>query len=240
MYCSYHGSSIARVQCASCARALCPVCDHRIKGYPYCQDCIVKGIESLSSNYYNGAKPKSKARLAALWALLPGMGAVYNRQNLKAVVHFVTVMGLFQLMRVNIAEGLFALAGFLFYIYSIVDAYRTSESIAQGESPAAGEERFKRKLVKRAPMVGVSLMIVGVILVIQVVRPFAFLNFARLFPVLLILLGGYLLTTYFKRTREESYSTDHTSGRTYELAPGPFADQASDRLRRFSRPGDRR
>ncbi|HEX8088109.1 MAG TPA: hypothetical protein VF762_04610, partial [Blastocatellia bacterium] len=62
MYCSYHTSSMARAQCASCARALCPSCDHRIKGYAYCQDCIVMGVESLSSNYYNGAKSRRKAR----------------------------------------------------------------------------------------------------------------------------------------------------------------------------------
>src|SRR5215212_220525 len=204
MYCSYHTSTVARVQCASCARALCPACDHRIKGYPYCQDCIVMGVESLSRDYRRGAKPKSKARLAALCALLPGMGAVYNRQNLKAVVHFFTVMGLFQLVRLNVAEGLFALAGFLFYIYTIVDAYRTSGSIAQGESPAAGEERFKRMLIKRAPMVGAGLIFVGVLLVIEIVRPFSFLTLARLFPVALILFGGYLLTTYFKRSRDES------------------------------------
>lgn len=240
MYCSYHTSSIARVQCASCARSLCPACDHRIKGYPYCQDCIVMGIESLSRPYDGGPRSKSKARLAALCALLPGMGAVYNRQNMKAVVHFVSVMGLFQLTRLNVLEGLFALAGFLFYIYSIVDAYRTAQSIARGESPAADEERFKRMLVKRAPVVGVALIVAGVLLVVEIVRPFAFLSLARLFPVLLILLGGYLLTTYFKRSRGENYPANYPAKHPYELASGPFADQAAERFRRLSRPGDRR
>jgi TM2 domain-containing membrane protein YozV len=198
------------------------------------------GIESLSRNYYNGAKPKSKARLAALFALLPGMGAVYNRQNLKAVAHFIGVMGLFNLTRLGVFGGLFALAGFLFYIYSIVDAYRTSESIAQGESPAAGEEHFKRMLVKRAPFIGAILIIGGTLLVIEMVRPVAFLTFARLFPVALILLGGYLLTTYFKRSREENFSTDYSAKRPYQLVPDSFEGQAPERFKRLSRPGDRR
>jgi TM2 domain-containing membrane protein YozV len=198
------------------------------------------GIESLSSNYYNGGKPKSKARLAALFALLPGMGAVYNRQNIKAVVHFITITGLFQLSRFHIVSGLFLLAGFLFYVYSIVDAYRTSKLIAAGESASADEERFKRMLVKRAPVVGVALIVAGIFLVVELVRPFAFLNFSRLFPVALILLGGYLLTTYFKRSREKSYSSDYSARHPYEMVAGSFTDQASDRFRRLSRPGDRR
>jgi hypothetical protein len=240
MYCSYHTSSAARVQCASCARALCPACDHRIKGHAYCQDCIVMGVESLSGNYYDGAKSKRKSRLAALCAVLPGMGAVYNRQNMKAVFHFTAVAGLFQLSRLHVASGFFWFAGLVFYIYSIVDAYRTSRLIAGGESPAADEERFKRMLVKRAPAAGVALIIAGLFLVVEIVRPFAFMTFARLFPVALILLGGYLLTTYFKRSRERSYSPGYSPDRPYELIPGRFADHAPEKFRRLSRPGDRR
>ncbi|HVG22377.1 MAG TPA: hypothetical protein VNI02_25285 [Blastocatellia bacterium] len=198
------------------------------------------GVESLSGNHYGGAKSKSKSRLAALCALLPGMGAVYNRQNLKAVVHFITIVGLFELSHLHIVSGLFWFAGFMFYIYSIVDAYRTSQLIARGESAAADEERFKRMLVKRAPVAGVALIAAGVFLVIELVRPFTFLTFARLFPVALILLGGYLLTTYFKRSREKSYYSEYPARHPYELIPGSFTDQASERFRRLSRPDDRR
>lgn len=198
------------------------------------------GVESLSSNYYNGAKSKRKSRLAALCALLPGMGAVYNRQNMKAVFHFIAVVGLFQLSRLHVASGFFSFAGFMFYIFSIVDAYRTAQLIAGGESAAADEERFKRMLVKRAPAAGVALIIAGVFLVIGLVRPFAFMTFARLFPVALILLGGYLLTAYFKRSREKSYSPGYSAHRPYELIPGSFADEGTERFRRLSRPGDRR
>ena len=184
------------------------------------------GIESLSRPYYNDNRPKSKSRLAALCALLPGMGAVYNRQNVKAVVHFITIVGLFQLTRLRVVSGIFGLAGFLTYIYSIVDAYRTSQLIAQGESPAADEERFKRMLVKRAPVVGGVLILTGLLLVVGLVQPLSFITFARLFPVALILLGGYLLTTYFKRSREESYSTNYPARQQHQLTSGSFAERA--------------
>ena len=41
MSCAYHLTNRAVVQCSRCGRPLCPACDHRIRGFPYCQDCIV-------------------------------------------------------------------------------------------------------------------------------------------------------------------------------------------------------
>ena len=196
------------------------------------------GVEGLSRNYSN-ARPRGRARLAALFAVLPGMGAVYNRQNIKAVVHFVSIIGLFELASLKVAAGVFALAGLVFYFYSIIDAYRTAMLIARGESPAVDEERFKRSLIKRAPLIGVMLIAAGLLLVVQIVKPFAFVTVARLFPVALIILGGYLLTRYFKRSREESYD-QHPSVPPYSLVPGRFSERSSERSGRMSNPTGRR
>ncbi len=196
------------------------------------------GVEGLSRNYSN-TRPRGRARLAALFAVLPGMGAVYNRQNIKAVVHFVSIIGLFELASLKVAAGVFALAGLVFYFYSIIDAYRTAMLIARGESPAVDEERFKRSLIKRAPLIGVMLIAAGLLLVIQIVKPFAFVTVARLFPVALIILGGYLLTRYFKRSREESYD-QHPSVPPYSLVPGRFSERSSERSGRMSNPAGRR
>ena len=196
------------------------------------------GVEGLSRSYDN-ARPRGRARLAALFAVLPGMGAVYNRQNIKAVVHFVSIIGLFELASLRVAAGVFALAGLAFYLYSIIDAYRTAMLIARGESPAVDEERFKRSLIKRAPLIGIVLIAAGLLLVVQILRPFAFVTVARLFPVALIILGGYLLTRYFKRSREESYE-QHPSVPPYSLVPGKFSERSSERSGRMSNPSGRR
>lgn len=193
------------------------------------------GVEGLSRNYDN-ARPRGGARLAALFALLPGMGAVYNRQNVKAVVHFMSIIGLFELASLKVVPGVFALAGLVSYLYSIIDAYRTAMLVDRGESPAVDEERFKRSLIKRAPLIGIMLIAAGLLLVVQILRPFAFVTVARLFPVALIILGGYLLTRYFKRSREESYD-QHPSVPPYSLAPGRFSERSSGRI---SNPAGRR
>lgn len=239
MYCSYHTQSAARVQCSNCNRALCPACDHRIKGYPYCQNCIVMGIESLSRNHYQQRRPKAKARLAAMCALIPGMGAVYNRQNLKAVVHFVGIIGLFNLTKLHVLPGLFSLAGLVVYFYSMMDAYRTAERITQGESAEADETRFKRQLAKHAPALGVGLIILGALKVIQLLWPVAVINPARLLPVALILLGGYLLTRYFKRSRGDAAASDYARP-PYPLISGSFGDPSQTNVRQMARFGERR
>jgi TM2 domain-containing membrane protein YozV len=218
MQCSYHPSNAARSRCASCARPLCAACDHRIKGYPYCQDCIVSGIEYLSRSYRSESRPKSKAWLAALCGVFPpGFGAVYNRQNIKAFFHFMAIVGLFQLSSFLPFRGLLRLAGVSFYLYSIIDAYRTAQQIAQGESAERLEERFKQAIVRRAPAIGLMLIAAGLLAVLQIARPFS-ISIVRLLPVALIFLGGYLLTRYFRRSRYEP----HQPAPPYPLIPGRF------------------
>jgi hypothetical protein len=218
MYCSYHPSNVSRVRCTNCSRQLCVYCDHRIKGYPYCQDCIVSGIECLSRKSATEAHSKRSARLAALFALMPGMGAVYNRQNFKAIVHFVAIVGLFHLSSIKVLADFFVLAGMAFYFYSIMDAYRTAKAIAHGESPAVGEQRLKQSLARGAPAIGTTLIAAGLLYLIQVVRPFG-LSSLRLIPVGLILLGGYLIVTYLKRSREEDYPRWNPPKAPYPLIP---------------------
>jgi len=167
------------------------------------------------------------------------MGAVYNRQNLKAVVHFVGIVGLFNLTKLHVLPGLFALAGMAIYIYSMMDAYRTADRIAQGDSAEADEARFKRQLAKRAPALGVGLIVVGALTVLRMLVPFVFMNPARLLPVALILLGGYLLTKYFKRSRGDVSTNDYNRP-PYPLITGSFGDPSNTNVRQMARFGERR
>ncbi|MEW6208088.1 MAG: hypothetical protein AB1631_06960 [Acidobacteriota bacterium] len=172
------------------------------------------------SRSYRAERPKSKAWLAALCGIFPpGFGAVYNRQNVKAFVHFITIIGLFQLSSFLPFKGLLRLAGVSFYLYSIIDAYRTAQQIAQGESAERLEERFKQSIVRRAPAIGLILIAAGLVSVIQIAHPWGLsISLPRLLPVALIFLGGYLLTRYFRRSRYEP----HQATPPYPLIPGRF------------------
>lgn len=246
MNCAFHTSTKAIVQCANCQRGLCTSCDHRIKGYPYCQDCIVLGIESLQQRrYYQNAathRPNAAGRgfLAAMFALFPGGGAIFNRQNVKAIIQFVTIVGLYQLMNLHILRGVFWLAGTAFYLHSIMDAYRTARAISEGASAEENEERFKRAVIKRAPAIGVFLIITGLLVTVSLFRPLGeFLALPRLIPVALVIFGGYLLTRYFKQSRvvrdDERYER-----RPYQLTSGYVQERTSGHLRDVSKSNDYR
>jgi TM2 domain-containing membrane protein YozV len=199
------------------------------------------GVDSLSGRPRETQRSRRRPRLAALCALFPGMGAVYNKQNIKAVVHFVVTMGLFQLSGLHVLEGLFVLGGMAFYIYSIVDAYRTAQLIAQGESAAVDEQRFKQSIRNRASTIGVGLIVVGILLVVQVAQPFGIrISLGRLLPVGLIILGGYLLVNYFKRKDPANFSPEDIRRPTYTLIRGQAARDEFEKARRPSHPGNRR
>src|SRR5436305_14270418 len=79
MNCAYHIHNPAVVSCNGCGKALCPACDHRIKGFPYCQDCIVMGVDLLrqqnQSNYAPFVKRRTSPIVATiLSSILPGLG----------------------------------------------------------------------------------------------------------------------------------------------------------------------
>jgi hypothetical protein len=243
MYCAYHNHATALVQCSSCNRGLCSACDHRIKGYPYCQDCIVAGIQSLQrgQQYYHYASPNPasggnrKAFMAALCALLPGGGSIYNRQNFKAIIQFVGIIGLFRISRISPLQIMF-LGGMLFYFQSILDAFRTARAVAQGESASANEEKFKQGLIRRAPMIGIGLIVAGLLVFIRMVQPLnTMLSFSRLAPVALIILGGYLLTRYFKNSR--GVKPDYPERSSYPLLSGTFSNRHTQSANDSSRFG---
>ena len=117
MICAYHGQNVAVVNCNGCGKPLCPTCDHRIKGFPYCQDCIVSGVELLrnynQSSYIPIVKRQTSPFVATLLSFVcPGLGAAYNGQTSKALVYFAVFVGLFQMAVLTGGMPLFVL-GFM-------------------------------------------------------------------------------------------------------------------------------
>jgi len=192
----------------------------------------VLGIENLSRSSQGGGRSKSRARVAALCGLIPGLGAAYNHQNVKAVLHFVGVTLLFQLSEIGPLELFFGLAGTAFYLYSIIDAYRTADRIAQGEDPQIEEKRLRKTLMKRAKGIGVLLLALGVLSLIRLVHPFGLgVSLLKLLPVALILLGGYLIIAHLRRSREVDDTVVYSPRPSYPLIP---FNPEREKVRRYS------
>jgi hypothetical protein len=204
--CSYHPNNFAVVQCNSCGRTLCSACDHRIKGFPYCQDCIVSGIDLLRQQRDVNASSLTFGRrgspIAAvlLSFVCPGLGAAYNGQNSKALAHFGVFVGLFQ-MAVLTKAALFVFGFIGMWFFAAVDAYRTARAIKYGATPK--NDDFLTRQLSGNPLVwAMSLIILGVLFFLVTTLNIR-LPIERLLPVLLVGLGVYWLVHYIQRKRNQ-------------------------------------
>lgn len=208
MTCAYHPGQPIIASCQSCRQGLCRACDHRIRGIPYCQDCIVAGIELLrlqqsrpSLHFLTQPAPSTRVEepaarrsvlLALLFSLFPGLGAVYNGQNVKALLHFILIAGLWTLADLfsDSLESLLAAAGGAVYLFSIFDACRTAKRTRLGIDQRVEDEQIRAWLRENTNLAGIGLIAIGSLTTLNSLFP-ALLN--RFWPVMMILLGLFLL-----------------------------------------------
>ena len=198
MYCAYHPNAESKDRCTTCSKFLCTDCAHQIKGKVFCQDCLVRGAEWAAA-VKELRVPADAPKRAALCALIPGMGAVYNNEYIKAITHFAVFAALVTMA--DRIHGVFGLGSFVFLIFTVFDSYRSAEQKTRA--------RIEAKLGPDVPSKdrtiagwGVFLMVLGVVFLLQNIIPYYFLN--RLWPLVFIFLGAYLVYHYF--------TTERTSG----------------------------
>lgn len=208
MNCAYHSQNVAAVQCNGCGKPLCPACDHRIKGFPYCQDCIVQGVDLLrqqaNTNYVPFVKKKTSPLVATLLSfILPGLGAAYNGQTVKAFVYFAVFIGLFQMAVLTGGTPLFVLGFIGMWFFSALDSWRTAQMIRSGLTPDIAEDIFVKRFTGNPKLWGIILTVLGSAFLLQSV--FNIRGLMRgLVPAMLIGLGIYILRGYIFKEKTDS------------------------------------
>src|SRR5436190_7190169 len=206
MTCNYHQKNAATVQCSQCARPLCPACDHRIRGFPFCQDCIVAGVEML--RYQQGRttdsqviRRKTSPVIATFLSLfVPGLGAAYNGQTSKAIVHFAIFASFFQMAVVTDGVAFFVLGVAGTWLFAAIDACRTAQLTRAGLAPDAEEDAITRQLYGNPLAWGVTLVALGIVFLLHTMLGVQF-PMRRALPAALVVLGAYILFDYLKRHR---------------------------------------
>lgn len=188
MKCSYHPAVDFQEGCSICKKPLCGDCTHRIKGHVYCQDCLVQGTETMAA-MKRLHMPSDAPRRAAWCSLIPGMGAVYNSDYLKAITHFAVFAAL--VMLGNRVHGVFGFGALAFLIFTLFDSYRSAEARARKLVDAAGLPEAAAGQDKSIIAWGIFLIILGILFLLQNIIPYHFLY--RLWPLVFVLLGGYLV-----------------------------------------------
>ncbi len=204
MKCSYHPTVDSQDACSVCSKALCAECSHKIKGKPYCQDCLVQGAEWAAT--VRGLKlPSDSPKRAALFAIIPGMGAVYNNEYTKAITYFAVFAALC-VMSDRVHE-IFGFGAFVFWVFTLFDAYRTAEAKARMrlQSGVAEEPLQQDRTIIGW---GIFLIILGVLFLLQNVIPYYFLN--RLWPLVFVLLGAYLVYRSVRNRERQAHDSGGT------------------------------
>lgn len=200
MNCAYHSQNAAVVSCNGCGRPLCPGCDHRIKGFPYCQDCIVQGVDLLRQQTRTNNAPFVKKRTSPFVAtflsmICPGLGAAYNGQTVKAIVYFAVFVGLFQMAVLTSGTPIFVLGFMGMWFFSALDSWRTAQMIRSGLTPDVADDILVKRFSGNPKLWGIVLSVLGVAFLFQKLFNLGFLMRAIL-PVMLIGLGIYVLRGY--------------------------------------------
>ncbi|MGA2264183.1 MAG: DUF5668 domain-containing protein, partial [Acidobacteriota bacterium] len=186
------------------SKALCAECSHQIKGKVYCQDCLVRGTEWAAA-VKDLRIPTDAPKRAAALSLIPGMGAVYNGEYQKALTQFAVFAAL-TVMSDNF-NGVFGFGAFVFLIFTMFDSYRTAEANLR--------KRMEQETVPQAPAKdktvaawGLLLIGLGLVFLLKNLIPYNFIN--KLWPLVFIALGAYLI--YHSLTdREEEVSGKTTA-----------------------------
>ena len=109
------------------------------------------GVEVLQQQTPNAAaeivRRTSPVAASLLSLLVPGLGAAYNGQTSKALVHFAIFASFFQMATVTDGHvPLFPLGVLATWLYSAVDAYRTAQLLRAGLRPETAEDAIARRL----------------------------------------------------------------------------------------------
>ena len=143
---------------------------------------------------------KSSPFVATLLSFVPGLGAAYNGQTSKALVHFAIFASFFQMAVITDGVLFFFLGVLGTWLFAAVDACRTAQLIRAGLTPEAEEDVIAQRLYGNPFAWGVTLIIIGTIFLLHTLLSVQ-LPIRQLLPVALVALGAYMVFDYVRRRK---------------------------------------
>ncbi len=151
--------------------------------------------------------PKSPTAAGILSVIFPGLGALYNGQVGKGLLHMGIFAGIITILARNRGGDVFfalALAGFWFYqIFDAVNSARAINQTAQNPSgaPATAWPSTFGSAPAGSIFWGIVLIVIGVVLILGNFDVIAFEHVIDFWPLVLIAIGLKLVFDYSARAR---------------------------------------
>jgi len=151
------------------------------------------------------ANPGVSPGLAFILGLIPGVGAIYNGQYAKGIVHVLILGLLISINSSDAAGGLEPLFGLLisvFWFYMAFEAYHTARRRMQGEAVDEFSSLVELRGGGRSPLLPVLLIVFGALFLLNNFGMLPMREVLRYWPVLLIAAGVWMLTQQFGGARK--------------------------------------
>jgi hypothetical protein len=211
MNCFNHSETPAVAYCRACGKALCNDCKRTAQGTIFCDEhAPAAAAEGAMRQPQEAAAAAGMAPaasfaatsdvspgLACLLGFIPGVGAIYNGQYAKGLVHAIIFGLLVSITSSGTAgdlEPLFGIMIGVWVVYMALEAYHTARKRRAGE-PVDEFSSILDVHGRRSgfPAGAVTLIGLGVLLLLNTMDVIQLRYLLRYWPVLLILAGAYML-----------------------------------------------
>lgn len=213
MKCAVHPEAEASGYCRNCGKPMCPACVRPVRDVLYCEDCLASVMGMSAAPAATNAPgvdaggipaavpavgiptPKTGPNpgLAFVLGLVPGLGAIYNGEYNKALIHIVIFAAIILGLSSDLGDGLtaiFVLAVIIFPLYMAIDSLRVAKAKSTGQNlPDPFEAWSKNRPIGPMILIGIGVLVL--------LHNFGFFDFFRVrqifWPLVLIIVGGLML-----------------------------------------------
>lgn len=209
MKCAVHSEVDATGYCRNCGKAMCGACMRPVRDVLYCEDCLAAILGHPASPSAQVAAPAPPPLLppaslpgpvsspfgpspvlAFFLGFLPGLGAFYNEQYGKGMIHLAIFLVLFILgvngAMSNGAEAALWICISALWIYMPIDAARTAQAKRSGQTLSDPLDNIARN----RPIGPIVLIGAGVLLLLNNFDWFPWYRISQFFfPAILIGVG---------------------------------------------------
>jgi len=158
MNCAVHPDKEASWYCRNCGKPMCEDCSRKIRDIVYCEDCLaqvmglpapqpaapagIPGAAPLAPSAYSASAPAARPShpnpvLAFILGFVPGLGAIYNGEYNKAIVHILIFAGIIVGITGAFGEGIegfWIVSLIVFNFYMAIDALRVAKAKQSGQA----------------------------------------------------------------------------------------------------------
>lgn len=130
MNCLNHPDVAAAAYCQNCGKPLCTACIRSVGGVVYCEPCLAARLSAPpGAAQANLTGLHAHPVLAGLLGFIPGVGAMYNGQFVKALAHVLIFAVFVSLSDKSFVFGLLVAA---WVFYQVFDAAQTAKARRDG------------------------------------------------------------------------------------------------------------